>query len=101
MVVAIIYIVVGRRAVSKVKALREEVYPERTLKAKFNKFDEDGDGTINFKEFYEMMKDLDVDISYQGSEMLFVSLDRNLDGHLDFAEFLSLWSKDPLTLTPV
>lgn len=97
-IVAISYIVVGRRATMKVKALRAANYPTFVIRRKFNQFDKDGDGYIDFKEFHDLLVSLDVNITYQGSEMIFVSLDREMDGKLSFEEFERFWSDDPLTL---
>jgi len=100
-VVAIVYIVVGRRAVSKVKQLRDEVYPEKVLKQKFETFDKNKDGKLQFEEFYQLLSSLNVEISYQGAELIFVSLDRDMEGGLSFEEFKAFWGNDPLTLVPV
>lgn len=81
-VVAIAYIVVGRRATAKVKQLRAEVYPERVIKQKFESFDANKDGKLQFNEFYQLLSSLDVEISYQGAELIFVSLDRDMEGEL-------------------
>lgn len=99
--VAIAYIVVGRRATSKVKKIREEKFPQHVLKQKFNDFDTDGDGLLDFKEFHQLLLSLEVDITFQGAEMLFVSLDRDMAGGLEFEEFEKFWSNDPLTMVPV
>ncbi len=99
--VAIAYIIVGRRATAKVKQIRQEHYPERVLKQKFNEFDANSDGVLGFKEFHELLLSLDVDITFQGAEMIFVSLDRDMEGGLSFEEFERFWSDDPLTIIPV
>mmetsp|Transcript_10821 Transcript_10821/g.13694 ORF Transcript_10821/g.13694 Transcript_10821/m.13694 type:complete len:246 (+) Transcript_10821:128-865(+) len=99
--IALAYIVVGRRAVGKVKKIRQEVFPPRVLKEKFNSFDTNGDGHLDFKEFHELLLSLDVDITFQGAEMIFVSLDRDMQGGLSYEEFEKFWSEDPLTMIPV
>ena len=100
-VVAIAYIVIGCRATSKAKQLRAEQFPKRTLRKKFNEVDGDKDGEIKVKEFYELLSTLGVDISYQGAEMIFMSLDRNMNGNINFDEFEKFWSsEDPLTMIP-
>lgn len=85
----------------KVQALRAAKYPTSVLRMKFNEFDVDNDGFLDFKEFHQLLLSLEVDITYQGSEMLFVSLDRDMNGNLEFDEFVQFWSNDPLTLVPV
>lgn len=85
----------------KVKALRASKYPTFVLRMKFNNADKDGDGYLSFKEFHALLESLNVDITYQGSEMLFVSLDRGMNGNLEFEEFQRFWTDDPLTLIPV
>jgi Ca2+-binding EF-hand superfamily protein len=95
------YIIVGRLAVIRVQKLRQEVFPPRVLKKKFAEFDSDDDGQLDFKEFHELLLSLGVEITYQGSEMIFVSLDRDMQGGLDYDEFSKFWSTDPLTMIPV
>ena len=93
--------VVGRRATFKVKKLRQEKFPTSALKKKFKEFDERGDGALDFKEFHKLLQSLNVDITYQGAEMIYVSLDRDMQGGLSFEEFERFWGSDPLTLIPV
>ena len=99
--IAVAYIVVGRRAVGKVKEIRQQTFPPRVLKEKFNSFDSNGDGFLDFKEFHELLLSLDVNITFQGAEMVFVSLDRDMQGGLSYEEFELFWSNDPLTMIPV
>jgi len=100
-VIAVAYIVVGRRAVGKVKEIRQQTFPPRVLKEKFNSFDSNSDGFLDFKEFHELLLSLDVNITFQGAEMVFVSLDRDMQGGLSYEEFELFWSNDPLTMIPV
>ena len=100
-IVAIAYIIIGRRAVSKIKVIRAAKYPNFLLKKKFKRFDGNGDGNLSFEEFRDLLKSLEVDITYQGAEMLFVSLDRDFNGDLSFEEFQRVWTDEELTLVPV
>lgn len=99
--VAIVYMAIGFKAERSAKKMREQNFPERVLKRKFNSFDKDSDGKIVFKEFHLLLQSLQVEATYQESEMIYVSLDRDMDGGLTYEEFERFWVGDPLASVPV
>lgn len=92
LVVATAYIYIGSKSAAKIRALRTKAYPKETIKDKFNSFDTNKSGSLSFKEFYNLLNSLDVDIDYRDAEMIFVRVDKSLGDGISFEEFIAFWS---------
>ena len=68
--------------------------PERIneLREDFDTFDRDGDGTIDFGEFEELLDGLGADISSREARTGFNEVDTNSDGRISFTEFVEWWA---------
>lgn len=92
LLIASTYIYIGSKSASKIRALRIKAYPEATIKDKFNSFDTNKSGSLNFKEFYKLLNSLDIDINYHDAEMIFVGIDKSLGDGISFEEFKAFWN---------
>jgi calcium-binding protein CML len=61
------------------------------LRVAFARYDEDGDGRINFGEFALLLAELGDELSHHEKLLAFDATDTNGDGVIDYAEFTSWW----------
>ncbi|XP_074044411.1 mitochondrial adenyl nucleotide antiporter SLC25A24-like [Macrotis lagotis] len=54
----------------------------------FQKLDRNGDGKVDIGELQEGLKELGIPLGQEAEEKIFRTGDTNLDGHLDFEEFM-------------
>ncbi len=73
------------------KNLTEEKLDE--IKSNFDFFDRDGNGSIDEKEFGELLKVIEPKATKEEIEKGFGVVDDDNDGAIDFSEFLSWWEK--------
>lgn len=64
------------------------------LRETFDYNDRDGDGRIELDEFYEMLDELESDMSEREAKIGFEEIDTNDDGLIDFEEFVAWWTSD-------
>jgi Ca2+-binding EF-hand superfamily protein len=64
----------------------------QTLKATFDRFDSDGDGTINEAEFIELLRALEFDASRQDAATAFSAIDVTSNQRIEFGEFAAWWA---------
>lgn len=62
------------------------------LRVTFARYDEDGDGRINFGEFAEMLAELGDELSHPEKLLAFDATDRNGDGVIAYDEFIAWWT---------
>ncbi|MEQ8289829.1 MAG: EF-hand domain-containing protein [Gammaproteobacteria bacterium] len=62
------------------------------IKAIFDKFDTNGNGTIDWNEFREMLNELDKDLSLVDKTETFDKVDSNHTGMINFEEFMTWWA---------
>lgn len=63
------------------------------IRKEFERFDTDGNGLIDLEEFLGM-----IDVLYPGTDSSYIEggftlMDQNLDGRIDFQEFLGWWQE--------
>jgi len=70
--------------------------PERLeeLREDFDAFDRDGDGTIDFAEFEELMDGLGAEMSSGDARVGFREIDSDTDGRISFSEFAQWWAQE-------
>lgn len=90
--IGISYIVLGYRASEKLKATRNKIWPEKKVRKMFQKYDIDGNDKIEFEEFYKLLQDMNIDLSIQEAEVMYMSLDKDMSHGLPFVEFQKFWS---------
>ncbi|KRX07897.1 hypothetical protein PPERSA_10285 [Pseudocohnilembus persalinus] len=66
---------------------------ENQVKEIFNKIDKDGNGTISFEEFSEILKELNIDLTQYKVKKIFRQLDINKDEKVSYQEFLLWWQQ--------
>lgn len=64
------------------------------LESVFNKFDGNGDGKISLSELGHVMRSLGHEVSEDELRMMMAEADSDGDGHVDFAEFVALNTRD-------
>ena len=62
------------------------------LRDRFDRYDRDGDGTINEAELLLLLEALGVGYTDAQVHATFTSLDEDGSGHIDFAEFSAWWT---------
>lgn len=90
--VGVAYVFLGRQAEKKLTKLRNQAWPERKVKNMFKKYDIDGSDRIEFEEFYKLLKDLNVDLAMQEAELMYLSLDKDMNHGLKYEEFQKFWT---------
>ena len=58
----------------------------------FKKYDIDGNDKIEFEEFHKLLQDMNIDLSIQEAEVMYMSLDKDMSHGLPFEEFQKFWS---------
>ena len=64
------------------------------LRETFDYNDRDGDGRIELDEFFEMLDELESEMSEREAKIGFGEIDTNDDGLIDFKEFVAWWKAD-------
>ena len=70
---------------------------QETLKHNFDKYDQDGSGTITIQEIKEIYKNLNIQISQSALDYVLKKYDTSGDGRLDYLEFVGLLTGKPAT----
>ncbi len=68
--------------------------PTPAVRAIFDRYDEDGSGTIEHSEFRHMIKDLGVEMTRAEFQEAVTMLDCDHNGKIDFEEFLLWWKQN-------
>lgn len=89
--VGLAYIVLGYSATEKLKEVRKKAFPARKVRELFQQYDVDDSGRIEFEEFFKLLKDMNVDIAVQEAELMYLSLDKDMNHGLRFEEFQGFW----------
>ena len=63
------------------------------LKQSFDHFDTDGNGTIEFDEFSQLLKALGSVMDQESLQIGFDAIDVDQNGHISFEEFSSWWTE--------
>jgi Ca2+-binding protein (EF-Hand superfamily) len=61
----------------------------------FAKYDQDNSGRIEFNEFTALLKDMGVDLSLQEAELMYLSIDKDMNHGICIEEFQKFWSTSP------
>ncbi|HNR22749.1 MAG TPA: EF-hand domain-containing protein [Steroidobacteraceae bacterium] len=62
------------------------------LRARFEEYDADSDGRIEFAEFCQLMAELDDELSREECQLAFQGADGDDDGSISFDEFAAWWT---------
>jgi calmodulin len=62
------------------------------LRAKFARYDRDGDGAMSFLEFSQLLEDLGETLSEDEQLLAFDATDGDEDGTIGFDEFVAWWT---------
>ncbi len=62
------------------------------LRARFESFDQDGDGRIDVGEFEQLLDALGMGFTEPQVRAAFVDIDRDSNGRIDVTEFSAWWS---------
>lgn len=66
---------------------------QREIQAFFLQSDTDNDRRINFKEFRELLANLEAESSLEEARIGFEAIDTDRNGLIDFDEFLAWWQE--------
>jgi len=89
--VGITAISVGISTARQLRLLKFSVKEEKDLKAKWSKFDTNGDSFLDVKELTEFAKDSGLDMTKNEIAAAFLALDRNFDEKVGYEEFYMWW----------
>lgn len=92
--IAILYIVVGRRAANKLKTLRMSACTPQQVQESFAKADEEGQGSLTLAQFQELVGFLGLDLNRRETEAAFMQIDRSQTGRLTYESIQMWWSDD-------
>eukprot|EP01130_Rhizamoeba_saxonica_P007062 TRINITY_DN282_c0_g1_i1.p1 TRINITY_DN282_c0_g1~~TRINITY_DN282_c0_g1_i1.p1 ORF type:complete len:166 (+),score=40.73 TRINITY_DN282_c0_g1_i1:244-741(+) len=67
--------------------------PEMVIRSHFQKYDKNGNGTLELEEVREISYDLGYYLSDDEIRLLMASVDKQGDGHISFEEFCKAWKK--------
>ncbi|GFH53417.1 hypothetical protein CTEN210_09893 [Chaetoceros tenuissimus] len=93
--IGVLYIVLGNMAHKKFKNIRNKKFSERQVKNMFAKYDKDDSNRLEFEEFQLLMKDLDVKLTVQESELMYLSIDTDMKHGITLDEFQEFWLNSP------
>lgn len=91
MFVGVVYVVVGHHTAKKLADLRQNLYSEDTLRAKFREADIEGNGSLTKEQFRTLTLGLGMDLSSSEAEAAFLHLGHDT-GFLTFEQFRSWWA---------
>jgi hypothetical protein len=92
LLVGVAYIVLGRMAHNKMMKIRNQNFPDKKIKQMFGNYDKNDNDRIEFDEFKRMLEDLKLQLNYQEAEVLYLSIDKDMNHGLTLAEFQTFWS---------
>lgn len=93
MVVGLLYVINSISAARKMKELRSQSYSEKEIRAKFEKYDSNRDGQLDFDEFHKLLIDLELNIVRGEAETLFLRADRDELYGINLEEFIRFWEE--------
>jgi Ca2+-binding EF-hand superfamily protein len=62
------------------------------LRGRFEEYDDDGDGRIDFAEFVELLDELGDELSREEALLAFEGIDMDGNGAVTFEEFVKWWT---------
>lgn len=89
-----------KKAVAGILAANMGEGPEKRVREHFNRLDIDGDQQLDLAELKTLIKDLgfhDLESESEAERML-KEADKDLDGHISFEEFATVWQRKLLTV---
>jgi len=89
-----------KKAVAGILAANMGEGPEKRVREHFNRLDIDGDQQLDLAELKTLIKDLgfhDIESESEAERML-KEADKDLDGHISFEEFATVWQRKLLTV---
>jgi len=92
LLVGVAYIVLGRMAHDKMMKIRNQNFPEKKIKSMFENYDKNENDRLEFDEFKRMLEDLELELSMQEAELLYLSIDKDMSHGLTLEEFYKFWS---------
>eukprot|EP00558_Chaetoceros_sp_UNC1202_P013793 CAMPEP_0197235880 /NCGR_PEP_ID=MMETSP1429-20130617/3198_1 /TAXON_ID=49237 /ORGANISM="Chaetoceros sp., Strain UNC1202" /LENGTH=115 /DNA_ID=CAMNT_0042694579 /DNA_START=89 /DNA_END=436 /DNA_ORIENTATION=- len=85
------YVYLGHQSEVKKSKLHGKI-SDRVLKRSFFEYDKDGNDTLGFTEFHQLIQDLGLDVGAQEAELLFLSADKVNDNAISLEEFKIFWN---------
>ena len=73
------------------KNIRKKRFSERQVQSMFAKYDKDDNNRLEFEEFKLLMKDLDVKLTVQEAELLYLAIDTDINNGITLDEFQAFW----------
>jgi len=72
--------------------IRNQNFSDKKIKQMFGNYDKNENDRIEFDEFKRMLEDLKLECSMQEAEVLYLSIDKDMNHGLTLAEFQTFWS---------
>ena len=76
----------------KITKIRKQNFSDKKIKEMFENYDKNENGTIEFDEFKMMLGDINLELSMQEAEVLYLSIDKDMNHGLKLEEFQKFWS---------
>ena len=90
--VGIVYIVVGKKAQSKMQELKKSAISESNLKARFHEADSKNSGKLDMTSFRALTLTMGLDLNRREIETAFIIIDKDDDGLISYSEFVMWWN---------
>lgn len=89
--VGVVYIIVGTKAQSKLRELKNSTIPESTLKAKFQQATSKNTDKLDLTSFKTLVLTLGLHLNRREAETAFLIVDQDDDGLISYTEFQAWW----------
>ena len=92
--VGVLFILVGRSAARKTATARRNMYTHEQLEKMFVGVDQEGGGYITKKEFGNLTRELDMDLTRREVEIAFRAIDTQNESRINFEAFMRWWNDE-------
>ena len=72
--------------------IRNQNFSDKKIKQMFGNYDKNENDRIEFDEFKRMLEDLKLALTMQEAEVLYLSIDKDMNHGLTLEEFQKFWS---------
>jgi hypothetical protein len=93
MTVGLLYIILGRRAALKLGSMRQFLYSEREMRAKFDQADVRRVGALSLDEFGALTDNIGMSLDHTEKEAIFLHLDYQDKGEVNYEDLVKWWAQ--------
>ena len=94
MFIGVIAVMSGLAAAKDKRLFKFSIVDEQDLRNKWNRYDSDGNGSLDVRELSSFIKDAEIDMTCNEIASAFMALDKNFDDKITYEEFYAWWRGD-------